>query len=63
LIYSDKQEEINKRFRKRNNIPVFLYPQLLGLALGGNPITELGFDLNAISLDKLLANAGGDKQV
>jgi len=63
LMYSDQQKEINRQFKKQYNIPVLLYPQLLGLALGGDPKTALGFDLNAISLNKLLTKVGLDKQV
>jgi len=63
LMYSDQQEEVNRQFKKQYNIPVLLYPQLLGLALGGDPKTALGFDLNAISLNKLLTKVGADKQV
>jgi hypothetical protein len=39
---------------KQYNIPVLLYPQLLGLALGGDSIADLGFNLNLPSTDKLL---------
>jgi len=63
LMYSDQQEEVNRQFKKQYDIPVLLYPQLLGLALGGDPKTALGFDLNAISLNKLLTKVGIDKQV
>jgi heterodisulfide reductase subunit B len=58
LMYSDQQKVINEQFGKEYNVPVLLYPQLLGMALGGDPKTDLGLDLNAIPLDKLLAKAG-----
>jgi len=58
LMYSDQQKVINERFGKQYNIPVLLYPQLLGMALGGDPKNDLGLDLNAISSDNLLAKAG-----
>ena len=63
LMYSDQQEEINKQLKKRYNIPVLLYPQLLGLALGGDPKNELGLDLNTISLNRLLAKAGINRRI
>ena len=55
LMYSDQQKEINETIGKKYNLPVLLYPQLLGLALGADPITDLGLDLHAISVEKLLA--------
>jgi heterodisulfide reductase subunit B len=55
LMYSDQQKEINETMGKKYNLPVLLYPQLLGLALGADPITDLGLDLHAISVEKLLA--------
>ena len=58
LMYSDQQKVINKQFKKQYNMPVLLYTQLLGMALGGNPKSDLGLDLNAISLDDLLEKAG-----
>jgi len=63
LMYSDQQKEINKQFSKQYAIPVVLYPQLLGLALGGDPQNDLGFDLNAVPLDNLLAKAGVDGKI
>ena len=58
LMYSNNQKLLNGRFRKQYNVPVLLYPQLLGLALGGDPIHDLGFDLNAISSKNLLTKLG-----
>jgi heterodisulfide reductase subunit B len=62
LMYSDQQKEINKRFKKKYNIPVLLYPQLLGIALGADPKNDLGLDLNGISPNDLLAKAGIDRR-
>ena len=39
---------------KQYNLPGLLYPQLLGLALGADPVEDLGLNLHAISLDKIL---------
>lgn len=63
LMYSDRQNEINKRFKKQYDIPILLYPQLLGLALGGDPKNELGLHLNKVSLKALLAKAGINSKV
>jgi len=58
LMYSDQQKAINEQFKKKYKIPVLLYPQLLGLALGGDPKNDLGLDLNAVSLDERLVKKG-----
>lgn len=58
LMDNDQQQVINKKFKKQYKIPVLLYTQLLGMALGGDPKNDLGLDLNNISLDDLLAKAG-----
>jgi len=63
LMYSDQQKVISEQFRKQYNIPVLLYPQLVGLALGGDPINDLGLDLNVISLKNLLAKVGIDRKI
>jgi heterodisulfide reductase subunit B len=63
LMYSDQQKIINERFKKKYKIPVLLYPQLLGVALGGDPKKDLGLDLNSISLDSLLAKAGINRKI
>jgi len=41
-------------------MPVLLYPQLLGLAIGADPVADLGLNLNTPSVDKLLAKIGND---
>jgi heterodisulfide reductase subunit B len=63
LMYSDQQKAINERFGKHLQVPVLLYPQLLGIAMGGDPKHDLGLDLNAVSLDGLLAKAGLDRWI
>jgi len=63
LMYSDLQKEINTQYKKRYNFPILLYPQLLGMALGGDPINELGLDLNIISSNNLLAKAKTKKDL
>jgi heterodisulfide reductase subunit B len=63
LMYSDRQKEINRQLKKQYNIPVLLYPQLLGLALGGDPKNELGLDLHTISLNHLLAKVEVNRKI
>jgi heterodisulfide reductase subunit B len=63
LMYSDQQQVIDDQLGKQYNIPVLLYPQLLGLALGGDPISDLGLHFNTISPDNLLAKAGIKKKI
>jgi heterodisulfide reductase subunit B len=63
LMYSDQQKVINDQLKKQYNIPVLLYPQLLGMALGGDPKNDLGLDSNAISLNNLLAKVGINKKI
>jgi heterodisulfide reductase subunit B len=63
LMYNDQQKVISEQFRKQYNIPVLLYPQLLGLALGGEPQSDLGLDLNAIPLNSLLTRAGINRKI
>jgi heterodisulfide reductase subunit B len=62
-MYSDQQKVINAQFGKQYDVPVLLYPQLLGMALGGDPKNDLGLGLNTISLDNLLAKAGINKEI
>ncbi|MDP8233911.1 MAG: CoB--CoM heterodisulfide reductase iron-sulfur subunit B family protein [Candidatus Saelkia tenebricola] len=54
LMYSDRQKEINKKSGKQYNLPIILYPQLLGVALGADPVKNLGFNLHTVSVDKVL---------
>jgi len=63
LMYSDQQKEINMQLKKQYNIPILLYPQLLGLALGGDPKNELGLDMNAVSLNDMFAKAGINRSI
>lgn len=54
LMYSDQQKEINEAYGKEYNLPVLLYPQLLGLALGADPVKDMGLNLHTVSVDKVL---------
>jgi len=57
LMYSDQQKEINKEYAKQYNLPILLYPQLLGLAVGADPVKDLGLNLHMILPDKIIAKA------
>jgi heterodisulfide reductase subunit B len=63
LMYSDRQKDMDTQLKKPHNIPILLYPQLLGLALGGDPKNELGLDLNTIPLNHLLAKVGAISKI
>lgn len=54
LMYSDQQKKINEEYGKQYDLPVILYAQLLGFALGADPQKDLGFDLHAISVNRIL---------
>jgi len=47
------QRRIEADFGASYKLPVLYYPQLLGLALGGEP-EELGLDMNRVKVDELL---------
>ncbi len=53
IQFDTLQPEISKVTGEQYNIPVLLYPQLLGLALGFTP-EEVGLHLNKISAENLL---------
>lgn len=55
LMYATMQTEVNKKYGTQFRIGTLLYPQLLGLAMGGDPAADLALDLNAVPLDRLLA--------
>jgi len=60
LMYATQQEKVSKKSNNQYNIPVLLYPQLLGLAMGADPVADLGLNLNVPSVDKVLAKIGND---
>ena len=53
IMYDRYQTQIASELGKDYQIPVLYYPQLLGLALGIDP-KKLGFDVNSVSVAKLL---------
>jgi len=58
LMYATQQKKVSEKFGKQYNIPVLLYPQLLGLAMGADPVADLGLNLNVPSVDGLLDKIG-----
>ena len=54
LMYGPQQANAAKKHGKTFQVPVLLYPQLLGLAMGADPVADLGLHLNAPSTDRLL---------
>lgn len=57
-MYAGQQKEVSKKFGKQYNMPALLYPQLLGLAMGADPVADLGLNLNVPSVDGLLDKIG-----
>jgi heterodisulfide reductase subunit B len=53
IMYEINQRSIERQYGVTYRLPVFYYPQLLGLALGFPP-NELGFRLNRVKSKKLL---------
>ena len=54
ITYDHSQRSIATKFEAEYNLPVLFITQLIGLALGFEP-AELGFDLNRVKTDELLA--------
>ncbi len=53
IMYESNQRKIEKTFGKEYKLPVFFYPQLLGLALGLEP-DELGLKMNRVKATDLM---------
>ncbi|MFH1090474.1 MAG: CoB--CoM heterodisulfide reductase iron-sulfur subunit B family protein [Pseudomonadota bacterium] len=53
VMFEGQQKAMAKKFAKPVKVPLFFYPQLLGLALGFSP-EEMGFKLNRIKDKDLL---------
>jgi heterodisulfide reductase subunit B len=54
VTYDHSQRSIAKKFNAEYNLPIVFITQLIGLALGFDP-AELGFNLNRVKPDELLA--------
>ena len=57
IMYEDNQKKIETKFECEYNLPTLYYPQLLGLAFGLGK-KELGFRLNKVKANDLLAKIG-----
>lgn len=55
VMYEGQQKSIAKKFETKFKVPLFFYPQILGLAMGFSP-EEMGFKLNRIK-DKAFIKA------
>ncbi|MEW6266279.1 MAG: CoB--CoM heterodisulfide reductase iron-sulfur subunit B family protein [Thermodesulfobacteriota bacterium] len=58
VMFEGQQKTMAKRFGADLKVPLFFYPQLLGLALGFSP-DEMGFKLNRIKDKNLLKSLEG----
>lgn len=54
IMYDDNQRKIESTFDVSYNLPVFFYPQLLGLAMGLDP-REIGLNMNRVKPTELIA--------
>ncbi len=54
MILDSKQMDVEKAFNEKISMPVVYFTQLIGLALGIDP-KRLGFDLNIVPTEKLVA--------
>ena len=54
VMYDGNQRAAERLADKKFNMPVLPYPQLLGLAMGLDPIDDLGFKLNRVKAMDLL---------
>lgn len=59
VMYDDNQRKIEAKFSTEYNLPVFYYPQLLGLALGMEP-RALGLNMNRVKMKPLLEKLASD---
>ena len=57
-MYAAQQKRVSEKFSKQYNIPILLYSQLLGLAMGADPVAALGLNLDVLPVDKLPAKIG-----
>jgi heterodisulfide reductase subunit B len=59
VMYDHNQKAAERLADKKFKVPVLPYPQLLGLAMGLDPIEELGFKANRVKAKALLAKVEG----
>jgi len=63
LMYAAQQKKVSEKSGKQYDMPVLLYPQLLGLAMGADPVADLGLNLNTPPVDKLLTKVENGYQI
>jgi heterodisulfide reductase subunit B len=56
-MYDDNQRSIETKFSTTYGLPILYLPQLLGLALG-IPSRDLGFPMNKVKTQPVLAKLG-----
>ena len=59
VMFEGQQKAIAKKMEAKFKVPLFFYPQLLGLALGFSP-DEMGFKMNRIKDRDMLKSLDGD---
>ncbi len=57
VMYDKYQGTLEEELGRKLGVPILYYPQLLGLALGIEP-SRLGFDVNAVPVQGVLAKVG-----
>jgi heterodisulfide reductase subunit B len=60
VMYEDNQKKAEEKFNTEYQLPVFYYPQLLGLSFGMDK-NEVGFRFNRIRPTKVLEKIGGSQ--
>ncbi len=58
VMYEGNQKRIEKEFETEYKLPVLYYPMLLGLAMGLDAKSDLGFNLSRVKAKELLAQVG-----
>ena len=59
VMYDHNQKPAERIAEEKFKVPVLPYPQLLGLAMGLDPIEDLGFKANRVKAKALLAKVEG----
>jgi heterodisulfide reductase subunit B2 len=58
LMYATQQGKVSEKSNGQYKLPIILYPQLLGLAIGADPVSDLGLNLNVPAVDAVIAKVG-----
>jgi heterodisulfide reductase subunit B len=59
IMYDEYQKSIEEMAGKKYKLPVIYYPQLLGLAMGMDPKTDLALNKNAVKTKELVKRITG----